>query len=106
MKKDNRICYTCGKAYHYCFSCPDDPRPRWTFMFCCEECRDIFVTLTDYESGHLIAEEAYNKLREYKLDDEKIGSYDATVQASFKKLNEELKKSSLVDSSTKNNVKK
>lgn len=26
MGKENRICYTCGKSYHYCFSCPDDPR--------------------------------------------------------------------------------
>ena len=42
MSQNNRACYTCGKLYSYCFSCPDDPRPRWTFMFCCEECKEIF----------------------------------------------------------------
>lgn len=91
MGKDNRICYTCGKAYHYCFSCPDDPRPRWTFMFCCERCKDVFTILTDFEAGHITAEEANQKLVQYEITKEEIATYPDSIRYSFSKLNEGLK---------------
>ena len=90
MGKNNRTCYTCGKKYSYCFSCPDDPRPRWSYMFDCEECKDIFEIVTSYGTGSYSAQETYEKLQKYNLEDKDFSTYSYGVQKLMKQLFEEL----------------
>lgn len=90
MSQNNRACYTCGKLYSYCFSCPDDPRPRWTFMFCCENCKDIFEILTSYGAGHITAQETINLLKKYDLQNKDLSSYSYGIQKLMNQINNEL----------------
>lgn len=84
MGKTNRTCYTCGKEYYYCFSCPDDARPTWSYMFCCEDCKDIFTALSEYNNGRLEAKEAYSLVKD-KIGNN-INSYSEGIQKLYKKL--------------------
>ena len=48
MAKINRECYTCGKEYYYCPTCPSETKKETFYnMFHCERCSKIFKTLTD-----------------------------------------------------------
>ena len=48
MARTNRECYTCGRSYYFCPSCPSDTKKETFYnMFCCERCSNIFKTLTD-----------------------------------------------------------
>ena len=48
MAKINRECYTCGKEYYYCPTCPSETKKEAFYnMFHCERCSKIFKTLTD-----------------------------------------------------------
>ena len=48
MAKTNRKCYTCGKEYYYCPTCPSETKKETFYnMFHCERCSKIFKTLTD-----------------------------------------------------------
>lgn len=59
MAKNNKICATCGKQYHYCNNCAaDNSKPAWMNMFCSENCKDLFQTATDYYAGELTASKA------------------------------------------------
>ena len=67
MAKNNKICATCGKHYHYCPTCSaDNKKPSWMNMFCSENCKDLFQTATDYYAGELTASKA--KAAVNKLD--------------------------------------
>jgi len=102
MSQNNRACYTCGKLYSYCFSCPDDPRPRWTFMFCCEECKEIFEILTSYGAGHKTARETRDLLAKYDLQNKDLSSYSYGTQKLLKQIDEELNKEAVIDLEVKN----
>lgn len=63
MKKTNRICLTCGKAYSYCPNCTEDElKPTWMALYDTENCREIFNILTDYNAGLINADKADEKL--------------------------------------------
>lgn len=67
MKKTNRICLTCGKAYSYCPNCTEDElKPTWMALYDTENCREIFNTLTEYNAGLITA----------KVADERISKCD------------------------------
>lgn len=67
MKKTNRICLTCGKAYSYCPNCTEDElKPTWMALYDTENCREIFNTLTEYNAGIITA----------KVADERISKCD------------------------------
>ena len=67
MAKNNKICATCGKHYHYCPTCAaDNSKPAWMNMFCSENCKDLFQTATDYYAGELAASKAKASIN--KLD--------------------------------------
>lgn len=51
-----RTCYVCGTQYNYCPRCSDDP--KWKFVYCCENCRDINYTIDKYKAGVATADEA------------------------------------------------
>lgn len=67
MAKNNRTCSVCGKHYSYCNNCSsDNSKPSWMTMFCSENCKDLFMTATDYFAGEITPSKAKAVLN--KLD--------------------------------------
>lgn len=68
MKKDNRICICCGKAYKYCSSCAEYASlPTWKNIYDEIECKVIFDVATDYLANSITKEEAKKKLNAYDI---------------------------------------
>ncbi len=84
----NRKCYTCGKEYQYCYSCPDENRPVYMAMFCCEHCLNIFDVLCDYDSKKLSAQAAYKLIKDFLPND--ISTYSEGCQKLIKQMHHEL----------------
>ena len=63
MAKANRKCYTCGKEYYYCPTCPSEAKKETFYnMFHCERCSKIFKTLTDETFKHLTTAQCKEEL--------------------------------------------
>ena len=63
MAKTNRECYTCGKEYYYCPTCPLETKKETFYnMFHCERCSKIFKTLTDETFKHLTTAQCKEEL--------------------------------------------
>lgn len=81
MKQNNKTCKVCGKVYTFCNRCEEfDHLPRWMSMFCCQDCRDIFMTLTDYNMGKITEKEAtsiINRCNTNFINDENGNKYIA-----------------------------
>lgn len=66
--KNNKKCILCGKVYSFCNRCEEfDHLPRWMAIYCGDNCKTIFMTLTDYSSGNLTKAEAAATLRKCDL---------------------------------------
>ena len=63
MAKTNRKCYTCGKEYYYCPTCPSEAKKETFYnMFHCERCSKIFKTLTDETFKYLTTAQCKEEL--------------------------------------------
>ena len=63
MAKSNRECYTCGKEYYYCPTCPSETKKETFYnMFHCERCSKIFKTLTDETFKHITTAQCKEQL--------------------------------------------
>ena len=53
--RGDRECVVCGKKYNYCGNCNNNPKPdeTWRYMYCSENCRGIFKTLSAKAFGHI-----------------------------------------------------
>lgn len=70
MKANNKKCILCGKTYTYCSRCEEfDHLPRWMEIYCSDNCRTIFNTLTSYNSKTISTNEALNILNTCDLSD-------------------------------------
>lgn len=65
VKKNNKKCILCGKTYTYCSRCEEfDHLPRWMEIYCSDNCRTIFNTLTEYNAKNITAKEAAEKIKD------------------------------------------
>lgn len=63
-----RKCIVDLKDYKYCNNCNEfNPTETWRFLFCCENCRDIYHTVEDCNAGKITADEAKERLEKYDL---------------------------------------
>ena len=70
VKKNNKKCILCGKTYTYCSRCEEfDHLPRWMEIYCSDNCRTIFNTLTEYNAKNITAEEATKRLEKCDISD-------------------------------------
>lgn len=68
MIKDNKICILCGKKYSFCNRCEEyDHLPRWMAIYCSENCKNIFNTISGYNMKLKTKEEAASALGECDL---------------------------------------
>ena len=62
-KHNNKTCILCGKKYTFCNRCEEfDNYPRWMGIYCSDNCRKIFMTVTDYKAGEITREQAIDNL--------------------------------------------
>ena len=104
MKQNNKNCIICGKAYTFCTNCSKfDHLPRWMGMFHSKECKDIFDTISDYQSKVCSKEEAQNRLTD-------AGIANITLASPVQKIVDEIMsdykkdKSAVVAEITENNI--
>lgn len=77
-KKDIRKCIVCGSEYEYCPSCNKySNMPRWKFNFDVENCKDIFMIASAYNSKTITAEDA--RLKFEKCDLSKKESFSESI---------------------------
>ena len=51
MARGERTCYTCRTSYDYCPNCITGyNKPKWMFCFCCEECKDVYEVISNYNT--------------------------------------------------------
>ena len=70
MLRNNKTCILCGKVYTFCNRCEEfDHLPRWMAIYCSDNCKEIFVTATNYKAGEITKEKAYERLSKCDLSD-------------------------------------
>ena len=70
MPKNNRECICCGKTYRYCNTCADQvTEPTWKAIYCSKNCKDIFMTTTNYLAGDITKDEARKNYEQCDLSD-------------------------------------
>ena len=87
MAKRNRICYSCGTKYEYCPSCAIDfSKPKWMFCFCCEECKDVFEVLSNYNTAgaEVTKDDVKQVLKKHNV--ENFDKYNDDIQNQLKEI--------------------
>ncbi len=69
MARGDRKCVLCDSNYSYCPNCGDKIKSgeTWRFMYCSENCRNIFDILSAKAFGHMSVQEAAEKLEKQDL---------------------------------------
>ncbi len=61
--RGDRKCVVCGKKYNFCPICgKNDPYETWKYIYCSEDCRQLFNTVSDWKAQKLNATTAKIKL--------------------------------------------
>lgn len=72
-----RTCIVDRVKYKYCHNCSDfDPTEKWRYLYCCDNCRQIYLACDDFVNNNISALEAQDKLNALDLSkkDEFIGT--------------------------------
>lgn len=81
-KNDLRTCCVCHKEYSFCLCRPEDRNKEpWHFVYCSENCRDIYNITSSFENGRLSDVEAKEKLE--KLDLSEKDNFGESYQKSI-----------------------
>lgn len=83
----NRTCKVCGKRYYFCSSPNCDRskgKPMWMVMFDCENCKDIWMALSDRFWKKISDEEAVARL--LALDLSEIDSFPKQIREEVEEL--------------------
>lgn len=68
MIKNNKVCILCGKRYSFCSRCEEfDHLPRWMAIYCSDNCKKIFDTISAYNMKLKTKKEAAKILKECDL---------------------------------------
>ena len=92
MATRNRKCLSCTTEYKYCPDCSrvDKLAPSWKAQFCCESCKDLWLTATKFNMNNMTREEAKSVI--LGLDLKPIDAYAVCVQRDLKNIMAEDKK--------------
>lgn len=87
--KHGRICTICSKEYAYCPNCNSYAgMPSWKFLFCSENCKDIFETISEYEQNQIDTKTAKQKLD--RLDLKSAEPLKAGAKEAIEKINQKV----------------
>lgn len=88
--KENKICAVCHSKYLYCPVCKkDEDKPIWMFVFCSENCHDIYKTTSAYGRKEMTTKEAKDKLD--RLDLSKLDNFGESYKNIISEINEATK---------------
>ena len=68
----NRKCIVCPDKHHYkyCSNCSGyNSKETWRFLYCSQNCREIYSIATDFVNGKLTGLDAKHKLEKLDLSD-------------------------------------
>lgn len=70
MRK-SRKCICCSTEYTYCPNCngQDRLKPSWHSEFCCEDCKDLWLTATKFNMGMIEKKDAKDIISALNLKD-------------------------------------
>lgn len=103
MAKLNKECILCKTKYSFCNRCAEyDHLPRWMGIYCSDNCRTIFMTLTDYSFKHLSKEDAKRILDTCDLSKKDV--YHESTQKILNEVYTEELKCSVVDAKSDSEV--
>lgn len=78
MKKNNRTCVCCSTKYTYCNTCEaHQSEPAWKSMWCSENCKNIFMAVTDFLAKEISKSEAKHILEKCDLSNK--DEFDKTI---------------------------
>lgn len=85
MERKERTCAVCHKKYKYCPACNEDKdKPYFMFVFCSENCKDIYDVGSKFEDGRIDGETAYKELE--KLDLSELKSFGESYKGTVRKI--------------------
>lgn len=88
--KNNKTCAVCHGEYSYCPNCKkDENKPTWMFVFCSENCHDIYKITSAYGRKDIIAKEAKDRLD--KLDLSKLANFGESYKKVISEIDEATK---------------
>lgn len=62
MRGDRRCC-VCGKRYNFCIPCgKGNPNETWRYIYCSEDCREIFNIANEWTANKISATTAKIRL--------------------------------------------
>jgi hypothetical protein len=101
MARKNRKCLSCGTTYKYCPTCSGEDRmkPAWYAQFCCEECKTLWGTATEYNMKMISKEEAKEIISGLSLKPH--AEYVECVQNDLKNILEEPKPATVEEAAPK-----
>ena len=85
--RGDRKCIVDAKQYNYCPHCKDNPNETWRFLFCSENCRDIYHVLELWVAKKLTSEQAREQLNNYELPP--LDTIKAALRANIAQINKE-----------------
>ena len=65
--RGERKCVLCGTQYIYCPHCKDDPKETWRFLYCSDNCRDVYHIIELWIAKKLTSVQARNQLEKCTL---------------------------------------
>jgi len=66
--RGDRKCILDSKQYNYCPHCNhDNPNETWRYLFCSENCREIYKILEDWTGKKISSDDAKQKLVLHEL---------------------------------------
>lgn len=73
MSNSNRKCFSCGKEYYFCPTCPTKGKTESFYnMFCSERCSKIFKVLSDETFKHVTTEECKKELQKLNVKKDEV----------------------------------
>lgn len=85
LGEHEHICCVCGKITKYCHICGVyNPKQTWRYVYCSENCREIFNTCSSYVGKKITISEAYEKLS--KLDLSNIKNIEKGIRKNIEEI--------------------
>lgn len=91
-KRDLRTCCVCRRSYHFCPVCNEEDKNKepWYFVYCSENCKDIYNVMSSFENGKIDAETANEQLS--KLDLSQKDNFGNSYKNTLSKISTEIDK--------------
>ncbi len=91
-KRDLRTCCVCRRSYHFCPVCNEEDKNKepWYFVYCSENCKDIYNIMSSFENGSINAKTANEQLS--KLDLSQKDNFGDSYKNTLSKISTEIKK--------------